>query len=120
MERFRNPISFGGPQFAQAFRIRKMISERAVRLPSVDQDAWVNRLKANESNVQDVLNTFRAVLHSNATLLARIDEGDWEITAGKIYTLTGPEVLIPVEQVQTIGDVLGKHNGSIARRTVED
>lgn len=28
---------------------------------------------------------------------------------GKIYTLTGPEVLTPVEQVQTIGDVLGKH-----------
>jgi uncharacterized protein YbjT (DUF2867 family) len=27
---------------------------------------------------------------------------------GKIYTLTGPEVLTPVEQVQTIGDVLGK------------
>ncbi|GMA51258.1 hypothetical protein GCM10025857_26150 [Alicyclobacillus contaminans] len=77
---------------AQAFRIRKLISEPGAELPSVNQDAWVECLKANQGQVADILSTIRAVLYSNAVVLRRVDAADWQKTGihpnGNPVTLT--------------------------------
>ncbi|WP_083511870.1 DinB family protein [Alicyclobacillus acidiphilus] len=97
---------------AQAFRIRKMVSEEAAQLPSVDQDAWVTHLNANERDPEEMLQTIRAVNRSNATLLSRLGPDDWETTAlnpkGETVRLTSvvqgfvAHILHHVDQIQQL------------------
>lgn len=68
-------------QIVVAFRLREILSGSDVRLPAFSQDPWVSNQHANEANVSDILEAFRALLVYHAQLLLRLPDADWDKSA---------------------------------------
>lgn len=56
-------------EIAAAFRIRKIVSEPRPVLTAYDQEAWAKALRYPRRDPQELLDTFRAVRHSNLQIL---------------------------------------------------
>jgi uncharacterized damage-inducible protein DinB len=63
-----------------SFRIRDILANTTAQLPAFNQDAWVSGQKANESEIGEILEAFRALLQYNSLLFGRLTEKDWEKT----------------------------------------
>jgi len=61
-----------------SFRVRKLISEQEVLLPTFEQDPWVLHSKANEGDAADYLDLFGAVVKFNYELFQRLTAEDWQ------------------------------------------
>ncbi|WP_159881647.1 DinB family protein [Paenibacillus puerhi] len=80
-------------QIVTSFRIRQIISEEEAKLPPFDQDPWVSRTRANESEAADLFAVYEALLVYNTLLLRRIPAEYFSRTGvnakGKTFTLAG-------------------------------
>lgn len=63
--------------FVVNFRLREVLAGSSVKLPAFNQDEWIKGQYANDGNVEEVLETYRAVLNYNAQLLKRLTSDDW-------------------------------------------
>ncbi|MGF7034680.1 hypothetical protein J2T17_005649 [Paenibacillus mucilaginosus] len=94
-----------------AFRIRQIVSEEVPQVPAFDQDAWVAGIQANEVPLEELLDTYRALLEVNLPLLKRLTPEEWARTAvnprGKTVTLA--------ELLEGFSKHVGTHLGQIER-----
>ncbi|GED66983.1 hypothetical protein BRE01_06850 [Brevibacillus reuszeri] len=59
-----------------SFRIRDVLSGTTVQLPAFNQDNWVNGQKANESDPEEILQAYNALLRYNSQLFTRLAPED--------------------------------------------
>ncbi|WP_289141387.1 DinB family protein [uncultured Brevibacillus sp.] len=64
-----------------SFRIRDVLAGTTVQLPAFNQDQWVNGQKGNQSDSEDILETYRSLLQYNAKLFGRLAPEELEKTA---------------------------------------
>ncbi|AJY73657.1 DinB family protein [Paenibacillus beijingensis] len=67
--------------FVVTFRIREILSGTTSRLPAFSQDDWVRSTRANESDANDILDLYEALLAYNELLFRRLRAEDWHKTA---------------------------------------
>ncbi|MEK8129249.1 DinB family protein [Paenibacillus filicis] len=93
------------------FRIRQIISEEEPKLPPFDQDPWVSRTRANESDIADIFAVYQALLTYNALLLRRIAADDFNRTG---INVRGKSVSL-AELLKAYVDHVHVHLGQIDR-----
>lgn len=78
-----------------SFRIREILAASAAQLPGFNQDQWVNGQRGNESNAQEILETYQALLRFNRLLFGRLTEEDLVKTGinHKGVTVQIPEIV---------------------------
>ncbi|QRG65172.1 DinB family protein [Brevibacillus choshinensis] len=59
-----------------SFRIREILADSPVQLPGFQQDNWVNGQHGNTSHAEEILDTYKALLHYNSLLFKRLTEAD--------------------------------------------
>jgi hypothetical protein len=62
---------------AHSIRIRQIIAGNTSQILLYEQDAWVANAKSNETNIEDILSAFQAILLYNALFYERLSEEDW-------------------------------------------
>lgn len=62
---------------AHSIRIRKIVAENKPQFLLYEQDTWVASSKSNETNIEDILSAFHAILLYNALFYERLSEEDW-------------------------------------------
>jgi uncharacterized damage-inducible protein DinB len=61
-------------------RIRRALGDDDARLPAFDEAVWGDRLRYAERDIPTALETFRALRRSNADLLRRLHDVEWNRT----------------------------------------